>query len=369
MRDTKPVLLIGDEKSRGTRLLICQSQIGCDTYPERVPVKVEGSVTDPLFTAASAEGLSRRDDLVIGCALTYTPEIVRPFVESLRSAGAFTGHAALLVGDADQELKAYLESQNFEAVSFEPTRYGVPNLHMARYFGYFAYLTAQMRNGTRYRYILLSDVRDVTFQKPLFSFPAPELEFHYENETSRLGNDAWNADRIREAFGEETLQRLARKRISCSGTVSGQPEGIFDYLEKMQSTILELPAAVKSGVGGDQAVHNFLLHEGSLPQVSILENFARVATLHLVEGATLRIDGKARVVNPDGTVSEIAHQWDRHAHLRKAILAKAWAREGYFNRAALAIRSRLRNMTSHKRFPFHLAKSRAVEISLARPRF
>jgi glycosyltransferase involved in cell wall biosynthesis len=57
-----------------------------------------------------------------------------------------------------------------------------------------------------------------------------------------------------------------------------------------------------------------------------MANFDRVATLHYVKGDSLDCDEKGRILNANGEISEIAHQWDRHQRLRKKIEQVAFQR-------------------------------------------
>lgn len=261
-------------------------------------------------------------DIVMGCAAGYKITTVRPFVESLISYGSFRGEIVLFIRPSDRELAAYLRSRNIIVVPLREEDYPISNVHMSRYLAYFDYLRRQTAKGKGYRYILLSDVRDVAFQKPLFGQPCADLELHYEAMPPAIGDEPWNTGWIRREFGDEVLAILTGKRISCSGTVTGQLHGIVDYLEKMKSIMLGLPKDIRSGSGGDQAVHNYLLHYNCLPYAKVLDNFERVATLHFVSGSDLGLSPEGHVVNPDGSISEIAHQWDRHPHLLNAINKK-----------------------------------------------
>lgn len=283
------------------------------------------------LTAIRRDFASGARDLVMGFAAGYPVTTIRPFVESLFTAGAFVGKTVLFVKPEDTELALYLQARGVTVVFFDPQAYQVSNLVMARWFAYSDYLRSEIKSGKRYRNILLTDVRDVIFQKPLFSVPCGDLEFHYEAASPCIGKCEWNSYWIREAFGEDILARLADKRISCSGTVTGQIHGVLLYLEQMQVLMLSLPDDVKKR-WADQAVHNYVVHSGLVTGATILENFRRVATLHYVSGAEVHPDEDSCVVNPDGQVSEIAHQWDRHPHLTAAIMEKALERQRQWNK-------------------------------------
>jgi hypothetical protein len=280
-----------------------------------------------IMDALPAAFPSERRDLVMGFALGYPVATIRPFVESLFTAGAFLGKAVLFVKPEDTELTAYLRSRGITVVFFNAQAYPVANPMVARWFAYFDYLRSLMERGKCYRYILLTDVRDVIFQKPLFGMPCGELEFQYEAASPTIGECSWNSLWIRECFGEETLARFADRRISCAGTVSGRMRGILRYLALMQMLILGFSDDIKQKFGGDQGVHNYILHSGFLAEAKALDNFERVATLNYVSGAEVHPDNNGCVVNPNGTISEIAHQWDRHPHLTAAILARALKRQ------------------------------------------
>lgn len=283
-------------------------------------------------------------DLVMGFASGYPVATIRPFVELLLTAGAFLGKGVLFVKPEDAELMAYLQSRGLSVAFYDPQAHSVTNLVMARYFSYFDYLRSRIQEGKRYRNILLTDVRDVIFQKPLFGVSCDELEFHYEAASPRIGECEWNSLWIRKSFGEETLARFADRRISCAGTVSGRTLGILRYLAQMQVLMLRLPDEVKEGSGGDQGVHNYILHSGLLTEARVLDNFEQVATLNYVSGTEVHADKNGCVVNPNGAISEIAHQWDRHPHLTAAISAMALKRQQRSDQPFRRSRQYLRNL-------------------------
>ncbi len=266
-------------------------------------------------------------DLVMGFASGYSVATVRPFVESLFTAGAFIGEAVMFINSSDTELRRYLQARGITVVTFNPQAYPLKNLVMARWLVYLDYLNSALERGRSYGNILLTDVRDVIFQKPLFGVLCGEMEFHYEAASPLIGECQWNSLWIRMAFGEGALARFADKRISCAGTVSGQIQGILSYLKQMQNLLLAISDATKQGFGGDQGLHNYIVHSGVMVEGNILDNFRRVATLNYVDGAELGTDESGRVVNQHSQISEIAHQWDRHPHLTAVILATALERQ------------------------------------------
>jgi len=64
--------------------------------------------------------------------------------------------------------------------------------------------------------VLISDVRDVSFQTPLLARPAPELEFPSEAPWPTIGACPWNSQWVEGCFGRPALDRLADKYILCA---------------------------------------------------------------------------------------------------------------------------------------------------------
>ena len=64
----------------------------------------------------------------------------------------------------------------------------------------------------------------------------------------------------------------------------------------------------------DQGVHNGLIQTGRLPFAELIPNeHGRVLTLGRVK--TPRVNGDGILLNADGSVPAVIHQWDRHPSL------------------------------------------------------
>jgi len=256
--------------------------------------------------------LDAPDDLVLGYATGYDAAMIAPFVRSLRAV--FTGTVALIV-DERPDVLALLEEHGIEAIHPEPVAGWEPHPVMARFAAY-ARLLERWPNAVD---VLITDVRDVVFQGEPFGPPPRRLEVFVENEQGVLRDHAFNMKHLSALVGEELATALADKPCICVGTIMGPREEVARFCR----TLLMLAAIPRSESGGafgaDQAACNLVVHL-DLVRTRIVPNFQRVATLGMTDGATLRFQN-GRVVNPDGSVSPIIHQHDRHAHLDKAIHA------------------------------------------------
>lgn len=260
--------------------------------------------------------LSAPDDLILGYATGYDAAVIAPFVRSLRTC--FDGPVALVVDDRPDVLEL-LSDHGVEAVFADEISGWAPHPVMARFAAY-ARLIERWPNAVD---VLLTDVRDVVFQAEPFGPPPRRLEVFVEYENGRLGDHAFNMKYLTALVGEEMADSVRDKPCICVGTVMGPRDEIARFCR----TLLMLAAIPRSEIGGafgaDQAACNLAVHLG-LVRASIQENFGRVATLGMSDGRRLSfVDG--RVINPDGGVSPIVHQHDRHPHLSSAVHAH-WTR-------------------------------------------
>ncbi|WAC59477.1 hypothetical protein [Brevundimonas sp. SL130] len=274
----------------------------------------QGAVrSDYLDWLAQALEVGRRitplpdGDAVVGYATGYDAADIAPFVLSLRAV--FDGSVALVV-DADAELRAFLAEHGVTAVDAPVWRGWAPHPVMQRFVAFAGLL------GDRPGAALACDVRDVIFQAPPFERPPAGVEAFVEAEAP-LADHAFNMKYLRALFGEAQAAQLGDKACLCVGTVLG-PRAEVARLSRL---ILSLAATPRSEIGGafgaDQAAFNMAIHQG-LTAAAIQPNYGRVATLGLTPGEGLAFS-EGRVVNPDGTVSPIVHQHDRHPHLAKAV--------------------------------------------------
>lgn len=262
-------------------------------------------------------------DAVLGYATGYDAHDIAPFVRSLRSV--FDGEIALVVDDRD-DIRALFEQHQVRLLTPAPVEGWEPHPVMARFAAFDRYLAGR----GDIRSVLITDVRDVLFQKAPFAPQPTGLEVFVEGD--RLGDHAFNMKYLRALIGEEMAQALAPSPSVCVGTVMGPQAEIVRFCRM----VLMLAAVPRSEFGGafgaDQAACNIAVHMGLL-QAEVNENYGRVATIGLTPRGQLGLkDGQ--VVNPDGSISAVVHQHDRHPHLAAA-MHKRWGQ-------GLEVRERVR---------------------------
>ena len=188
--------------------------------------------------------------------------------------------------------------------------YRLQGLQSLRYRHYLAYLEAH----PEVEVAMISDVRDVVFQGDPF-VDVRGLEVYMEEPGTAFAHRGFNRTWIEDLYGAAVRDEMVGKLASCSGVTIGSRAEMLAYLRAMDAEVSRhlIPMGPH-----DQGVHNYLLHSGAFPFAQQIQNGSgRVATLSLLDD--IRLDESGRVLNPDGTVPAVVHQYDRFGWLADAI--------------------------------------------------
>lgn len=261
------------------------------------------------------------DDLVLGYATGYGVEHIEAFVRSLKVH--HHGPSALVV-DPIPEVLAFLAEQGVEAVAPQAPGPWTPQPVVRRFAAYADILAG--RPGLAG--VFLTDVRDVVFQASPFSPAMTRLEVFIESETVVMADHAFQIKHLRALAGRRLAEGLEDFPCICAGTIAGPASEVL----RLCRLILWLGAIPRSAIGGgfgvDQAALAVAVRYG-LIDAQVEANYRRVATLgHRLDGVRVE-DG--RIVNGDGTVSPVVHQYDRHPDLVAAV--RGWWAEDTPDRA------------------------------------
>lgn len=154
--------------------------------------------------------------------------------------------------------------------------------------------------------VMISDLRDVVLQSDPFD-GLSGIEVYLEDEATSFAHPGFNATWVEELFGPDTLRSMRGTLASCSGVTIGERQPMLDYLAAMAGEVAKhvIPLGPR-----DQAIHNYLLFTGALPFAERVANGeGRVVTLGLNDEVHVSDDGT--VLNPDGTMPSVVHQYDR----------------------------------------------------------
>ncbi|OEU08653.1 hypothetical protein FRACYDRAFT_196245 [Fragilariopsis cylindrus CCMP1102] len=191
-------------------------------------------------------------------------------------------------------------------------------------------------------WIMLIDARDSFFQSnPFTNLPRNQnglLYFFGENsDVTAIGKSTKNRNWILRSYGTEVLKAMSNKPTICSGSTMGEQIAIETYLRAL---INEWDETDIKMTGADQGFHNYLYYSGKLTNSfdtisklvvweqgkGIINNLGALRTKTFSEWGFYNNQTHS-VYNWDGTLSPVAHQWDRDANLHsyyQRTLFKKW---------------------------------------------
>lgn len=277
-----------------------------------------------LFDSEQRAALGALADDVLDVDASYSTELrrVRALLGRVRRTRRLRRIYPLLF-----RLAARTRAQRAAYARWSSLEYHLEGLQTLRYAHYLRYLRERAPAADL---VMIADLRDVVFQRDPFEEPVDGLEVYLEDDSVRVGHDAFNTRWLRDLLGSAGAERLRGARVSCSGTVVGTREAMLAYLHAMtaEGTRRRRPMGPH-----DQALHNILLYGGRLPAVRAVPNgFGRVLTLGKM--TAVEVDRDGRVLNADGSLPAVVHQWDRHAELVRLVESGSFERGTRPERAA-----------------------------------
>jgi len=246
---------------------------------------------------------------IFATCIGYDVVAIRPFIETCKkftNAWLYILHAKL-----SEATLAYLREHAVHLVAWpdEPTGAACT---IGRHGCYLQLIQNEQLNFSR---AMFTDIRDVLFQADPFAQPAPYHIKVFEEETLFRDNEI-NQRWLRRCYSEDLLSRLIDKRVLCAGITLASYDGAIGYLSRMASACQSVPERF---FGADQAVHNYLVYGGEIDGVEIVPN--RRGEVQTMAGQNrFLLDELGRVLNADGSVCPILHQYDRHALFGKYLL-------------------------------------------------
>lgn len=167
-------------------------------------------------------------------------------------------------------------------------------------------------------HIMLTDVRDVVFQRDPAEFPWDRgLHVFQEDARMRVLDCEHMRRWVAGHLGEQALQDLADEQILCSGITVGDADSVREYVRTMCSGLLPFTPGVRMA-GYDQGLHNHLLRRGVFEKVKVHDNAGPVLTLgYRKEGAAMNAAGD--MLGENGATPLVVHQYDRHPALFRAV--------------------------------------------------
>ena len=296
--------------------------------------------------------MSEKRDVILTIVQGTDFDYVAPFIFSLQRSG-FRGRlivfASAMKGDAIRQMESHgvtvvsypfkskrlreaifwplwpLWRRYFAAGNISPRKEKLAHaalpLFYRRHLVYLEYLRAHQDEFDR---VFLSDARDVYFQADPFAWPfTAGLHFFMLPATNNIVTARLFVNWEQNQFGVTQAEPHLKKNVSCAGTTFGDTASILNYLSQMVSVSLRARKLRRVTGGDDQGVHNFLICENKFPRATLHHNFAGpiLTTAEPLTMNDIRLDSGDRVVDEQGNVIPVLHQYDRIPELKKHILA------------------------------------------------
>ncbi|NVM05308.1 MAG: hypothetical protein HWN67_23525 [Candidatus Helarchaeota archaeon] len=258
---------------------------------------------------------------------------IKPFILSLRKSG-YKGDVCFFVSEKNIQKHNYLRQYGVKLVKskdeypfitdISDVNNILPKLpynkmaHVcSRFVMYYLYLS---KYGKNYSKVMLTDVRDVIFQHNPFDFKFNKgLCCFLEDKRVKINTSEINTKWIREGFGEKVLAEIGHNCISCAGITIGETSKIMNYLKKMVDYLTQ-------GGGtsiNDQGVHNYLIYTNQLNDLELFENEkGPVLTLGQTKKGTIHFNNEGLIINDNGDVFNVIHQYEAHIELFKQFYKK-----------------------------------------------
>ena len=274
-----------------------------------------------------------KSNLILSISDNYNYFHLSRFFKSLFKSG-FKGRACLYLGpNTGPNTVRKLQEIGAEVIRYRSEFPYIDNPHPDNFkslpnpihiynFRHFLYYDYILNHETDFGNVLLTDVRDVVFQKDPFDFPIGEsLYVAMESREKNVGSCVYNSKWVLAGYGPEKLSIMADHIVSCAGTTLGPMPHMKRYLHTLLTAILGLKDAFGCA---DQAVHNELLHSGALRPVCQLFN-EDTPILTVGHEHAFQHDPQGYLLDGRGRRANTVHQYDRHPGLMKIIDKQVFA--------------------------------------------
>ena len=295
--------------------------------------------------------------IILGAATGYSPDKVELFLKSL-SVSNFKGKVALFINNTQyNEYQKYYSKKNYSfeldfifskigilssskkigkntkkiikvlssiVVSLDPRMkkdfiyfLGLP--HVSRFFDYHDYLLV----NDYFKYVMLTDTRDVIVQKNPFENELSGLFLGMEDARTLIGQDSFHIKWISDVYGKNYLNSISTQQISCAGVTLGDYNSVLDYLNVMLTEFMNLPYYKMVRSNYDQGIHNKLLYSNKFKDVKFCNPLQSIiSTIGIVPRQEIFMNDKNEIIDINGKPSTIIHQYDRHKDIEKVLIHK-----------------------------------------------
>lgn len=263
-----------------------------------------------------------KKNLILTVLHQYTYPVVEPFIKSLKETG-YTGDLVIFVSDSTSKTTKKILAKHgailieFNTVypfidSYSNVFEDVAPAITINNYRFLFYLKYLLDNPGKYENVMLTDIRDVIFQKDIFkTIAADKIYFFLEDASEIFRTSKLNYNWCLYANGLEVTNKIIDKNVSCAGIVIGNCIHITNYLLYMQNR-LKFRADLHWGL--DQGIHNAYIYTHINKQAMIIPN-TQPLILTLGACTMFKQHTNGAIVNQQDEPYHVIHQYDRFGDL------------------------------------------------------
>jgi len=224
------------EKIKSNRDLLDDGRSFVNINPESNPYLPKNWRILEKYEEEYFQELYSKKDLVLAAAINMEFESIMIFVKSLRKYNKDCDIFIIVENNIDEIKKATIRKENVNLIFTTINTFLESPINNTRYLKFFEFIKD---HESDYKNVLISDVRDVYFQAdPFNGIEKNSILFAEEEESKTIKDDVrFNSRWLIQTYGNNALEILKNKKITCCGTIIGSYVNISRYLEFMFNEI------------------------------------------------------------------------------------------------------------------------------------
>ena len=243
-------------------------------------------------------------NLIFGIIYKYSWSEIRNYFISLAKAGFKNVDIVMFVKEISQDTIEKIRS--FGVIIYPIVDNPFLIYKCQRFELYANYLK---ENKDKYNIVLHTDVRDTIFQNDVFQFYDSDKSFFEASEEDILLKDGINKLWMLQICNRSMFNDyFANQRAICSGLIIGTPDKFIEF----SNSIIKLANGTKFG---EQRYLNYLIYyEKFFSDSIIIKNNSNTHLMNIAMTKRRRIilDKDNNILNFNGEVASVIHQYDRH---------------------------------------------------------
>jgi len=263
-----------------------------------------------------------KKNLILTILHHYNYPVIEPFIKSLKEVGYKDDLVIFISDTTSKTTRKILQKQGVILIEFKskyPFIVGYDDvfkdiatditINNYRFLFYLKYL---VNNPDKYKNVMLTDIRDVVFQKNIFDELEDDKIYYFLEDASEVFRTSQlNHKWCLHANGPEITNQIIDENVSCAGITMGSYKQVINYLLYIQSR-LKFRDDLQWGL--DQGLHNAYIYTIPNKSARVVPN-TQAMILTLGACKSFKRDSNGGMINDLNESYSVVHQWDRFGEL------------------------------------------------------